>query len=63
MGYRIAAYPLTLLNVAVRAMQEALADLRAGRSPERRLTFTELKRTVGFDAYDALARRYAPKET
>jgi len=33
MGYRIAAYPLTLLNVAVRAMQDALADLRAGRSP------------------------------
>ena len=63
MGYRIAAWPLTLLNVAVRAMQEALADLRAGRSPERRLSFAELKRTVGFDAYDALARRYAPDET
>ena len=27
MGYRIAAYPLTLLNSAVYAMQSALADL------------------------------------
>jgi len=59
MGYRIAAYPLTLLSVAVRAMQDALAGLRAGRTPERRLSFEALKRTVGFDAYEALARRYA----
>lgn len=59
MGYRIAAYPLTLLSVAVRAMQEALADLRAGRSPERRLRFDELRRVVGFDEWEALQRRYA----
>jgi 2-methylisocitrate lyase-like PEP mutase family enzyme len=62
MGYRIAAYPLTLLSVAARAMQEALAALREGRAPERRLTFAELRSLVGFDAYDALARRYAPEE-
>jgi 2-methylisocitrate lyase-like PEP mutase family enzyme len=62
MGYRIAAYPLTLLSVAVRAMQEALAELGAGRSPGHRLSFGELKRTVGFESYDALARRYAPEE-
>jgi 2-methylisocitrate lyase-like PEP mutase family enzyme len=62
MGYRIAAYPLTLLSAAARAMQEALAALRAGRVPERRLPFAELRALVGFDAYDALARRYAPRE-
>jgi 2-methylisocitrate lyase-like PEP mutase family enzyme len=59
MGYRIAAYPLTLLSVAARAMQEALADLAAGRSPERRLSFAELRSLVGFDAYDERAKRYA----
>jgi 2-methylisocitrate lyase-like PEP mutase family enzyme len=59
MGYRIAAYPLTLLSVAARAMQEALADLAAGRSPERRLSFAELRKLVGFDAYDERAKRYA----
>jgi 2-methylisocitrate lyase-like PEP mutase family enzyme len=62
MGYRIAAYPLTLLSVAARAMQEALAALREGRAPEPRLPFAELRSLVGFDAYDALARRYAPEE-
>jgi 2-methylisocitrate lyase-like PEP mutase family enzyme len=62
MGYRIAAYPLTLLSVAARAMQEALAALREGRAPEGRLSFAELRSLVGFDAYDALARRYAAEE-
>ena len=31
MGYKIAAYPLTLLSRAVAAMDEALQDLKAGR--------------------------------
>jgi 2-methylisocitrate lyase-like PEP mutase family enzyme len=59
MGYRIAAYPLTLLSVAASAMQDALAALAAGRQAERRLGFAELRSLVGFDAYDALAKRYA----
>jgi 2-methylisocitrate lyase-like PEP mutase family enzyme len=62
MGYRIAAYPLTLLSASARAMQDALVALREGRAPERRLPFAELRSLVGFDAYDALARRYAPEE-
>lgn len=59
LGYRIAAYPLTLLACAVRAMQEALADLAAGRTPERRIDFPELRTLVGFDAYDRLLADYA----
>ena len=62
MGYRIAAYPLTLLSSAVRAMQDALGALREGRTPERRLPFPELRALVGFDAYDALAKRYAEED-
>ena len=62
MGYRIAAYPLTLLSSAARAMQDALAALREGKTPERRLPFPELRALVGFDAYDALSRRYAAEE-
>ena len=62
MGYRIAAYPLTLLSSAVRGMQDALAALREGRTPERRLPFPELRALVGFDAYDELSRRYAAEE-
>jgi 2-methylisocitrate lyase-like PEP mutase family enzyme len=58
-GYRLAAYPLTLLNVAVRAMQGALASLARGETPPDLLSFAELRRSVGFDDYDAEAARYA----
>lgn len=54
MGFRLAAYPLTLLSCAASAMQAALADLAAGRTPEARLDFASLRRLVGFEAYDAL---------
>lgn len=58
-GYRIAAYPLTLLSAAVRAMQGALAGLRSGEHPHRLLLpFAELREIVGFAAYDAESARY-----
>ena len=50
----LAAYPLTLLSCAAAAMQDALAALKAGRTPERMLEFAELRELVGFDRYDAL---------
>jgi 2-methylisocitrate lyase-like PEP mutase family enzyme len=59
LGYKIAAYPLTLLVCAVRAMQDALRDLADGRTPERRVGFAELRTLVGFDEYDRLLDSYA----
>lgn len=59
LGYRIAAYPLTLLSSAVAAMREALEALAAGRSPERRVDFATLRGIVGFDDYDRLLATYA----
>ena len=59
LGYRIAAYPLTLLSVATRAMQRALDALRRGERPAEVLPFAELRALVGFDAYDAERLRYA----
>ncbi len=58
LGFKIAAYPLTLLHASVYAMQEALAGLREGKPLDRRLSFAELRRRLGFDAYDAEAQRY-----
>lgn len=60
MGFRLAAYPLTLLSCAAAAMQDALAQLAAGRTPERMLTFPELRQLVGFDQYDALLQKASP---
>jgi 2-methylisocitrate lyase-like PEP mutase family enzyme len=56
-GFKIAAYPLTLLSAATRAMNDALAAIMQGTPPERLLEFSELRKIVGFDTYDdALAR-------
>jgi 2-methylisocitrate lyase-like PEP mutase family enzyme len=56
-GYKIAVYPLTLLNVSIRAMREALAALAAGR-PTTAMDFEQLKSAVGFPAYYAEEARY-----
>ena len=61
-GYAIAAYPLTLLSSAVRAMNEALSALRSGETPQSVLDFEELRETVGFPAYDRASARYVTKE-
>lgn len=57
-GYRIAAYPLTLLSSAIHAMQESLAALAEGREPAGLLDFEVLREIVGFPAYDAESARY-----
>lgn len=59
MGYKIAAYPLTLLSCAVFAMREALEDIKTGRTPDRRVDFAAMREIVGFGEYDRLLERYA----
>ena len=56
-GYTIAVYPLTMLNVSIRAMREALSSLHAGHAA-RTMNFDELKAAVGFPAYDAEEAKY-----
>ena len=59
LGYRIAAYPLTLLSAAVKAMEAALAEIAAGRHPDALLKdFAELRQVVGFEDYYAAEERY-----
>ncbi|MFN8455326.1 MAG: isocitrate lyase/PEP mutase family protein [Anaerolineae bacterium] len=57
-GYKIAAYPLTLLSAAGRAMQEALLALKQGQPPERLLDFAALRDLVGFPAYYEAEQNY-----
>jgi 2-methylisocitrate lyase-like PEP mutase family enzyme len=58
LGYKIAVYPLTLLNVGIRAMREALHSLKHQRSPEHVMNFEDLKTAVGFPEYYAAEERY-----
>ncbi len=63
LGFRIVAYPLTLLSAAVRAMEEALALLSRGADPSGLLlSFSELRDRVGFPAYDSEAARYSSRD-
>jgi 2-methylisocitrate lyase-like PEP mutase family enzyme len=57
LGYKIAAYPLTLLSAAAHSMQEALACIRAGRTPENMIDFEALRSLAGFPEYDATLAR------
>jgi 2-methylisocitrate lyase-like PEP mutase family enzyme len=64
LGYHIAAYPLTLLSSAVKAMQESLERLKKGESVERRVGFKELQEIVGFNDYDqSLAKASSGDQT
>lgn len=58
-GFKIAAYPLLLLSGAVRAMQEVLDGLRAGRPPAGVLDFSSLLDLAGFSEYCRNEKRYA----
>jgi len=58
LGFKIAAYPLTLLMASLAAMEAALESLRAGESAERRLSFEALRERVGFPEYEKLLERY-----
>ncbi|MGB2683011.1 MAG: isocitrate lyase/PEP mutase family protein [Candidatus Competibacter sp.] len=57
MGYKIAVYPLTLLNVSIKAMRAALARIQRGEAAEV-LDFQEVQAAVGFPDYYAGEERY-----
>jgi 2-methylisocitrate lyase-like PEP mutase family enzyme len=59
MGFKIAVYALTLLNVSVRAMQQALVRLQNNQAVPDLIDFKALQELVGFQDYDAALNRYA----
>jgi 2-methylisocitrate lyase-like PEP mutase family enzyme len=59
MGYKLAAYPLTLLSAAMKTVIETLEALKADQVDSGQLMpFTELRTRLGFDDYYARADRY-----
>lgn len=58
LGFKIAAYPLTLLNSAIVSMQRALQALAQAKRHEGLLGFAELRELLGFDSYERERRRY-----
>ncbi|MBN1906956.1 MAG: isocitrate lyase/PEP mutase family protein [Deltaproteobacteria bacterium] len=56
-GYKIAAYPLTLLTASVYAMKMALSKLKKGESNDAIMDFKELQSIIGFPEYDETLKR------
>jgi len=57
-GYRIAAYPLTLMSAAMRAMVETLEHLAKDQPRDGLMEFGELRRRIGFDDYYEASEQY-----
>jgi len=61
-GYKLAAYPLTLLSAGLKAQQQALRLLKAGKPEnvqELLVPFSDIKRVVGFEDYYKEEERYS----
>ncbi|XP_059632861.1 uncharacterized protein LOC132275402 isoform X2 [Cornus florida] len=60
-GYKIVAYPLSLMGVSIRAMQDALMAIRGGRIPPpgSMPSFEEIKELLGFNTYYEEEKQYA----
>lgn len=58
-GYKLAAYPLTLQLAAQQGMMDALAAMKAGRHPQHLASFAELQAVAGFPEYFEAEKAYA----
>ncbi len=50
-GYKIAVFPLSLLNASILAMRQSLEMIKSGNEPNNVLDFEGLKSAVGFPEY------------
>lgn len=57
LGYKIAAYPLTLLSASVYAMRKVLSALKKGESFDAIVDFKDIQAIIGFPEYDETLNR------
>ncbi len=58
-GYKIAAYPLSLMLAVIQSAETALADIFEGKQPAGLSEFMHLQEIVGFPEYYEKEKRYA----
>ncbi|KAJ3681146.1 hypothetical protein LUZ60_015635 [Juncus effusus] len=63
LGFKIVSYPLSLIGVSMRAMEDALKAIKGGRVPPPGSlpSFEEIKETLGFNKYYEEEEKYAIK--
>ncbi|XP_072969598.1 uncharacterized protein [Typha angustifolia] len=64
-GFKIVSYPLSLIGVSIRAMEDALKAIKSGRVPPPGSlpSFEEIKDTLGFNDYYEEEKRYSVTAT
>lgn len=63
LGFQIAAYPITLMAAAMKAMTDALKQLKSGDvAPELLMPFDEIKTRIGFDDYFETEQHYSGRK-
>ncbi|KAJ0262544.1 Uncharacterized protein HA466_0054510 [Hirschfeldia incana] len=60
-GYKLVAYPLSLIGVSIQAMQDALLAIKGGRIPPpgSMPSLGEIEEILGYDTYREEEKRYA----
>ncbi|WP_109315457.1 isocitrate lyase/PEP mutase family protein [Pseudovibrio ascidiaceicola] len=58
LGFAISTYPFTGLMSMIKAQQDALAQMKQGIFPDPAMSFEDLQKAVGFDAYYEAEERY-----
>ncbi|KAG7570280.1 Pyruvate/Phosphoenolpyruvate kinase-like domain superfamily [Arabidopsis thaliana x Arabidopsis arenosa] len=60
-GYKLVAYPISLIGVSIQAMQDALLAIKGGRIPPpgSMASVEEIEEILGFDTYQEEEKRYA----
>ena len=59
MGFRIAAFPLTILSACMKATKEVLSNFKNNIKNEKNLiSFEEIQKIIGFKDYFALEKKY-----
>ncbi len=58
LGFKIVAYPLTLLSRCIESMTNSLDDLKKDTYPSHQ-PFAQLQKTLGFPQYDTEVKRYS----
>lgn len=62
LGYKIAAYPLTLLSASVYAMKKAISAINEGKPFDGLMDFQNLQSLLGFPEYDKTLSHLEGKE-
>jgi 2-methylisocitrate lyase-like PEP mutase family enzyme len=62
-GYKIIIYPISLMLAGLKAMEDSLKSMQAGKHPEALAEFAHLRDVVGFPDYYEKEKKYTSEKT